>query len=302
MKMKNSNKKAFTILIAIFISTLTLFSQRDIIVDADTGNEVDDLYALARILMEPTVNVTALNAAHWQTSHWAVEKSMENSHRLNQQLLGEMGLSVKTNRGGAERMYDWGDRAQHSAAAYEIINQANRIKSDDKLTVLVLGALTNVASAIFIQPDIASKLKVYWLGSTMDYETEVLKRNDFNCAMDQFAMDYLLGSLCEMFIMPVSVASAMEIDYRTLKEKTYKHFLGEYLLNRWEQHIDGARKKRVLWDLALISAFIHPEMATVKKVKTSRDSGNREINFYNTIDAEAIYNDFFETLLSFESK
>ena len=39
-------------------------------------------------------------------------------------LLGHMDLNVKTRRGGAARMYDWGDQAQHSAASYEIIKQA----------------------------------------------------------------------------------------------------------------------------------------------------------------------------------
>ena len=80
-----------------------------VILDADTGNEVDDLYALSRALIEPSWNILALNATHWQTSHWAIPESMENSHRLNGVLLGELGLSIKTRRGGVARMFDWGD-------------------------------------------------------------------------------------------------------------------------------------------------------------------------------------------------
>ena len=82
--------------IALFsISTLMISAQNQrVIIDADTGNEVDDLYALARILLDPSIEVTALNAAHWQTSHWTVENSMENSHRLNQELLGKLGPTV----------------------------------------------------------------------------------------------------------------------------------------------------------------------------------------------------------------
>lgn len=171
----------------LFLAFAWANAQTKVIVDADTGNEVDDLFALARILAEPSVEVTALNAAQWQTSHWTEPRAMENSYRLNQQLLGEMGLSVNTFRGGAARMYDWGDRAQHSAASYEIIRQAKAIKDGTKIPILVLGALTNVASAVFIDPSIADKIEVYWLGSTMDFETGTLKRNDFNCAMDPYA-------------------------------------------------------------------------------------------------------------------
>lgn len=287
------------LMLGVFFSIMGSAQQR-IIVDADTGNEVDDLYALVRILMEPSVEVVALNAAHWQTAHWAIENTMENSHRLNQQILGEMGLSIKTNRGGAARMYDWGDRAQHSAAAYEIIEQAQAQPGGTRLPILVLGALTNVASALFLEPSISSKIEVYWLGTTMDFETKILKRNDFNCAMDQFALDYMLESNTPMNIMPVSVAFAMEIDYKTISDKIGSHYLGNYLIKRWDDHLDGSRRKRVLWDLALVTSFIKPSVATTTQIKTSRDSGNRIVNYYDSINAKDIYEDFYENLLNFK--
>ena len=285
--------------IALFsISTLMISAQNQrVIIDADTGNEVDDLYALARILLDPSIEVTALNAAHWQTSHWTVENSMENSHRLNQELLGKLGLKVNTFRGASARMYDWGDRAQHSAAAYEIIKQA---KADDKVYIIALGALTNVASAVFIEPDIASKLELYWLGTTMDFDTGVLKRNDFNPLMDPFALDYLLDSEVKMNIIPVNVASKMKIDFDEMEKKIGNHYLGKHLQKRWIDHIDGDRRSRTLWDLALVSIFLHPDFAETKVINTSKDSGNRSITFYKSIDASAIYQDFYKTVLAFE--
>ncbi len=270
---------------------------KQIIVDADSGNEVDDLYALVRLLLEPKLEVTALNAAHWQTSHWTEPRSMENSHRVNQQLLGELQLEVKTLRGAPARMYDWGDRAQHSAAAYEIIHQAT---AKEEVVILALGALTNIASAVFIQPTIAKHLKVYWLGTTLNFETGVLKRNDFNALMDPYALDYLLDSEVEMHIMPINVAAAMEIEYTELKAAIGKHPIGAYLIQRWDTHLDGSRKKRVLWDLGLVSAFITTDFAEKEVITTSRDSGNRPIMFYKSLDAEAVYQDFYKMLLAFE--
>ena len=119
-----------------FISTAVAQDKTKVLIDADTANEVDDLFALSVILMDPSVEVTALNATQWQTAHWTTPKSMEDSHRLNQMLLGVMGLKVKTNRGGVARMYDWGDRAQHSAAAYEIIKQAKNLEEGEKVQVV----------------------------------------------------------------------------------------------------------------------------------------------------------------------
>ena len=246
----------FIVFILLCCTPWVMGQKRQIIIDADSGNEVDDLYALVRILLEPSIEVTALTAAQWQTSHWTVPHSMENSHRVNQQLLGELRLNTRTLRGGAARMYDWGDRARHSAAAYEIIHQATE---KEEVVVLALGALTNVASAVFIQPSIAKKLTVYWLGTTIDFENQVLKRNDFNPQMDPFALDYLLDSEVEMHIMPVNVATAMEIEYAALDVAIGSHPLGNYLLQRWDNHLDGSRKNRVLWDLGLVAAFYSPQ-------------------------------------------
>lgn len=274
-----------------------LNAQKPIIVDADTANEVDDLFALARILMDPEVEVTALNAAHWQGSHWSVPQSMEESHRLNQQLLGEMGLEIRTFRGGAARMYDWGDRARHSAAAYEIIRQA---RQRDSVVILALGALTNIASAVYIQPDIAKKLRIYWLGTTLDFESGVLKRNDFNALMDPYALDYLLDSKATLYIMPLNTARTLEVSFEKWKAEIGSHFLGRYLLKRWEDHLDGARQKRVLWDLALVAAFLNPEFGRTRVVRTSRDSGGRPIVFFSQIDPRAITRDFWNRLKAFQ--
>ena len=293
----SAGKIALMYLFLLGWGTGCLYTQKPVIVDADTSNEVDDLFALARILMDPQVEVTALNAAHWQSSHWSVPQSMEESHRLNQQLLGEMGLEIKTFRGGMARMYDWGDRARHSAAAYEIIRQA---KQRDTVVVLALGALTNIASAVYIQPDIAKKLRIFWLGTTFDFESGVLKRNDFNALMDPYALDYLLDSEATLHIMPLNTARTMEVSFEKWKAEIGSHFLGHYLIKRWESHLDGVRQKRVLWDLALVSAFLNPEFGRTRVVRTSRDSGGKPIVFFSQIDPQAIAVDFWEVLKAYK--
>lgn len=290
-------------LIIFLVGTHTSINAQEkipVILDADTGNEVDDLYALSRALIEPSWNILALNATHWQTSHWAIPETMENSHRLNGMLLGELGLSVKTRRGGVARMFDWGDLAQHSAAAYEIIQQANAIPEGQQLTVIALGALTNVASAIYIAPSIEKKLKLYWLGSTYDFDKGILKRQDFNCVMDVQALEILLMSKIEMHVIPINVAAQMEFDFMaTAQQFKGKYQLGNVLLDRWYNHLDGGRKKRTIWDLSLIQAIIHPEWAEEVSITTSRDNGNKKMFYYKSIEVDKMKKEFFEKLNSF---
>ncbi|WKN40614.1 nucleoside hydrolase [Tunicatimonas pelagia] len=302
-RLRSKNTFFWVVLFCLtYFNCLTAIGQSPtrIVLDADTGNEVDDLYAIARALVEPSWNIVALNATHWQTSHWAEPNTMENSHRLNQLLLGYFDVSVPTRRGGVARMYDWGDLAQHSAAAYEIIKQAKATPTGEKLTVVALGALTNVASAIYIDPSIEPRIKLYWLGSSYDFENNILKRVDFNAMMDAQALEILLTSEIDMNVIPVNVASAMKFTFAEVEEKlSGTHQLGSFLVDRWYQHLDGSRKERTIWDLALIEAIIHPEWAETVEVTTSRDSGNRKINYYRSIDAEQMKKNFYTTLLGY---
>ncbi|MEM6316958.1 MAG: nucleoside hydrolase [Bacteroidota bacterium] len=288
----------FSLLLVSFQKeTLAQTAPIPVILDADTGNEVDDLYAVARALIEPSWNILALNATHWQTSHWAIPQTMENSYRLNQVLVGEMGVDVKTRRGGIARMFDWGDLAQHSAAAYEIIQQTKTLPDGEQLAVVALGALTNVASAIYIDPTIESKLKLYWLGSTYDFDKEIFKRQDFNCVMDVQALEILLNSTVEMHIIPVNIAAQMTFDRAEVNEKLKgQHTLGDFLSDRWFQHLDGSRRRRVIWDLALIQAVIYPDWATEVEVKLSKENGDRTVFFYKDIQAESMRQEFYEKI------
>ena len=277
--------------------------QVQLIIDADTGNEVDDYYALARAFIEPSWDILSLSAAQWESSHWTVPHSMENSHRLNQVLISEMDVPIRTIRGGVDRMFDWGDQAQHSAAAYEIIKRAKEQSEGEQLTVVALGALTNVASAIYIEPEIASKIKLYWLGTTYDFQEDILKKQDFNCIMDQQALEVILMSSVELHIMPVSLAVEMAFSYEETEANLPKgHKVSRLLLDRWFEHLDGGRKERIPWDLALIQAMIFPEWAEQKKIVTSKENGAREVNYYSAINVAEMKREFFDSLQSFLGK
>lgn len=291
-------KTFIAILTMIFTLLLPVQAQEKltIIVDADTANEVDDLFAVTRALIEPTWNVTALNATQWQASHWGVADSMEQSHRLNQMIAGYLGTDVKTRRGGLMRMYDWGDQAQHSAAAYEIIKQAHQLEDGQKLTVVALGALTNVASAIFIDPSIEPKLSLYWLGSNISFNTQQVTHDDFNCMMDVHAYYKIMNSDVELTIMPLGVAHSLQFKFEHTKNQLQNvHPLADFLVERWVHHIDPLRHKRTVWDLALITAMINPNLAKQEKITLKGEFEGKVVNYFTSIEADKIEADFYHT-------
>ena len=54
-----------------------------LIIDADTANEVDDLYAIARALLEPRLDVIGLTSAQWHTNPRTPNDSVGESQRIN---------------------------------------------------------------------------------------------------------------------------------------------------------------------------------------------------------------------------
>lgn len=281
----------------------TLSAKQRIIIDADTANEVDDLYAVVRCLIEPRFDVVGLNSTQWQYSHWSVENSLEESQRLNVLLLAYLEkTSIPHPRGSHFRLYDWGqDVAQHSAAAYHIIKEAHKTPDVEKLVVFCLGALTNISSAILIDPSIVDKISLYMLGTTYDFDKQIWRKRDFNCIMDIQALEEIFNTEgLETHVMPVNMASAMTFEYDDIKRRfSGKHDLLEFLRNRWFEHIDSGRYKRVIWDLSLIEAFLYPEMAEKMTAKTPPENSQRNVNVYKSIDANAMRQDFYKTISNF---
>jgi inosine-uridine nucleoside N-ribohydrolase len=288
-----------TILLFLFCSisfhTVVAQEKRLIVLDADTANEVDDLFAITRALREPTWNVVALNATQWQVSQWAVPDTMEASHRLNMVLVGLLDQrQVKLYRGSPRRLFDWGSKQQHSEAASELIQLAKSLEPNQKIDVVALGALTNVASAILIDPSIADKINLYWLGSSYDFSKQSSKQIDFNCVMDIQAADVLFSSKVKMSVLPVNVASIFQVRFEDAKrELDGRGPTGHFLRKRWEEHYDSSQSKRVLWDLGLVEAMIRSDKATLVPVKGFE---NPNVMMFSEIESDDFWNDFVRCL------
>ncbi len=286
--------------------TISSQEKTTLIIDADTGNEVDDLYAIVRGLIEPSFKVVGLSSAQWQASHWTVPNSLENSHRLNLEILSYMQMEdIPHPRGAADRLYDWGDDiAQHSAAAYHIITEAHKMPSGMKLTIAVLGASTNLASALLIDPSIAGKIRVYLVGTSFDLERMVWEKRDFNCMMDLHALDVIMDAHdLETHIMPVNVLSSLSFNIHETGEMFIgKHPLLDFLYLRWVNHIGGSKYARIVWDLSVIECLIHPELGTEMLVDTPPDNHPRKIYVYTSINADEMKKDFFKSVSEYFSQ
>jgi inosine-uridine nucleoside N-ribohydrolase len=288
-----------TKLLSALFFCIAATAQTRVWIDADTANEIDDLYAITRMLAAQDLEIVALSSAHWSKSPAAEGNTLEASQRLNEALLGLTGrMSIPHPRGSAVGVYWWGaDRAAYSAAAYHLIRAARDTPAGEKLTVIALGALTNVASALMIEPSIAPKMRLYWLGAFIDTERGVWDKSEFNCLNDIPALNEVLNRReLELRVMPASVARALTFEYAFTAERLARHGrLGEFLLARWKQHAPGA-STWIMWDLAAVEWVLKPELVKWKRMRTPPENTQREVDAAVSIDAEAMRADFWQAI------
>jgi len=172
----------------------------------------------------------------------------------------------------------WGGRdPRDSPAARSIIEAVRSLPEGQKLDIITIGAVTNVASAIIIAPEIISKIRCYTLGASYKPETGVWNKNEFNVRNDLNAFDYLLDREgLDLTIMPLEAAFPLQFDrdetYKKLNDKTGIQLI---LKERWIVH-NPESKTRVMWDLALVEAYLNPEKATAIKALGPPENRQRE--------------------------
>lgn len=271
-----------------------------LILDADTANEIDDMYAITRMIKQDRFTILGLSSAQW--FHYLSEQdSVGASQRENEALLKILDREdLPAPIGSSEPMgKPWGgNEAKDSPAAQFIIKHAKQASPDDKLIVVCLGASTNLASAIRLSPDIAKNIDAYLLGFKFDVKTNVWNKSEFNIRRDLNAADYVLN--CKdltLHVMPATVAQALTFE----QEETFRRHqrmgeLGHYLSTKWKARFAN-NKTWVMWDLALVQAVINPDLATTKQVLTPPENTQRKITVYDSIDEKAMRQDYWSVVL-----
>jgi inosine-uridine nucleoside N-ribohydrolase len=156
-----------------------------IVIDTDTFNEIDDQFAVVyALLSQGKLSVEGLYAAPFFNHRSAspgdgMEKSYDEILRLLDRL--DVPSEKFAYRGSGGFLADY-KNPYDSPAVNDLIERT--LKADDPLYVVAIGALTNIASAILIEPKIIEKMVVIWLGG---HALHWPHTNEFNLEGDVLA-------------------------------------------------------------------------------------------------------------------
>lgn len=299
--MKISTATAWIFLVIATISP-SLFAQEKpkLILDADTANEIDDMYAITRMLKQNKYEVLALTSTQW-IHYLAEDDSVGASQRENEamvKLLGRQDLPIPM--GSKEPMgKPWGgDEAKDSPAAQFIIASAKQASPENKLTVVCLGASTNLASAIKLAPEIAPNIDAYLLGFRYDLKKNIWNKSSFNIRRDLNAADFVLNQKdLKLTVMPANVARPLTFP----RDETFaKHenlgALGKHLTTKWKERF-AEFENWVMWDLALVEAILDPSMAKTRNVTTPPENTQRTVRLFESINEDSMRKDYWSVVL-----
>lgn len=215
-----------------------------VIIDTDCDCEADDQYAVAHQLMTPKFDVRGITAAHFNTKfgRTTVAASAQSSYDEARKVVELMDLQdeVKVYHGCSEVLPDEHTPVDSEASRF-IIEEA--LKEDSRpLFVTVQGAITNVASAYLMKPEIAKRMTVIWIGGGAYPEGGF----EFNANNDIHAANVIMDSPVELWQVPKNVYSMMKVSFATLYDRVYPYgkigkYIVEHMVNEVNQGPMGTR-------------------------------------------------------------
>ena len=291
-----------------------------VIADTDCNCECDDQFCIAHMLMTPRFDMRGIIAEHYAEPD-SEQKSYEEIKRV-MNLMDVEDSSTKVLHGAKEAMGDLHTPVESEGARF-IVEEA--MKEDPRpLFICGQAACTNIASAYLMDPRIAEKVVVIWIGGRPYPEGgfEFNQNNDLNAAR------VLFQSNLELWQVPFNVYTTMKVSFFEMLNHVYPcGKIGEYLVKHTMEVSGGISDNVIgsrgcdmskgtaitsfggeLWSLGdsvcvglmmnnTLGKF-HMEEApgglTDKGFYEFSKGGNRQIRVYDTIDSRFIIQDMFE--------
>lgn len=283
----------------------------DVVLDTDAYNEIDDQFAIAYLLRnQDKLCLQALYAAPFFNHRSASpEDGMNRSYDEILKILDLTGCGEhKSNvfRGSADFLKDESTPVE-SAAARDLARRALAYSPERPLYVVAIGAITNVASALLLNPEIRENIVIVWLGGNALSHRDT---KEFNMMQDVAAARVVFGCGAPLVQLPcmgvVSEFATTEPELRHWLQG--KNALGDYLVENTvaeaETYAKGRVWSRVIWDVTAVawllndnnrflsSHLIHSPVPTYDH-RYAHDAGRHFIRYVDRVRRDALFQDLF---------
>lgn len=280
----------------------------NIVLDTDTYNEIDDQFALVYALSSTNrLNVEAVYAAPFSNVRAAAPgEGMEKSYEEILRVLSRMGVSPEgLVFKGSDRYLGSLETPCRSAAALDLVERAMAARKP--LYVVAIGAITNIASAILLEPRIIEKIVVVWLGGHALYWPHTVEFNlkqDIQAARLVFDCGVPVIQIPCMAVASHLITSVPELELYLEGKNDIGAYLTEIFRDYQQQY---NRLTKEIWDISAVAALINPEWVPMEIVHSpvltdqftwSVDTRRHFIKTARNLNRDAIFQDMFTKICS----
>lgn len=233
----------------------------DVVLDTDAYNEIDDQYAIAYLLKsKEKLNTKAIYAAPFFNSNSVSPKDgMEKSYNEILKLISLLGEQVDVFK-GSERYLDNENTPVISSAAQDLAERVKNYSPQNPLYVVAIGAITNIASAILLNPEFAENAVVIWLGG---HALHYHNTREFNMYQDVAAARVVMQSgvpfvqLPCMGVVSQFTVSKPELEFWLQGKNDLADYLAKNTIKAAEGYAKGSAWTRVIWDVTAVAWLLN---------------------------------------------
>ncbi|MBQ2929649.1 MAG: nucleoside hydrolase [Clostridia bacterium] len=234
----------------------------DMVLDTDAYNEIDDQYAISYAIAAEKLNLKALYAAPFDNPlSSGPADGMEKSYQEIHNLLRLMGREMPVFRGSTAFLTDEKTPVD-SPAVQDLIERAMSYTWENPLYVVAIGAITNIASALLVRPEIADRIVVVWLGGhTLEWPGNA----EFNLRQDVAAARVVYGSGAPLVLLPcMGVVHAFattepELNHWLRGKNALCDYLVDHTVEAANEYAKGKVWSRPIWDVTAIGWLLNDQ-------------------------------------------
>ena len=238
----------------------------DAVLDTDTYNEIDDQFAVAYLLRMPErVRVCGLTAAPFLNARSSSPADgMEKSYRELQKILtlaGRADLLDRTFRGSERFLPDENTPVPSDAADY-LVQLSASYSAEKPLYIVAIGAITNVASALLLDPSMKERVVVVWLGG---HARSWVDTREFNMMQDVAAARVVFGCGVPLVQLPCIgvvdrfLTTRYELEHWLAGKNELCDYLVRNTVEEAERYAAGKPWSRVIWDVTAVAWLVNDD-------------------------------------------
>ena len=292
----------------------------DVVLDTDAFNEIDDQFAISYLVHVPEkAEVKAFYAAPFFNSHSSGPKDgMEKSYEEIKKVLVLNGREdlLDCVYPGSDRYLPDEQTPVDSPAARDLAERAMQYSADRPLYVLAIGAITNVASALLMKPEIAERIVIVWLGGNAYWCRDT---KEFNMMQDIAAARIIFNAEAALVQLPCRGVvedlrtTKPELEYWLRNRNPISDYLSRNTIQEAEHFSPYKTWSRTIWDISTVAWLvgqgrqfmdeeIFPAPLPEYDYTYSFDENRRPVLCVTHIDRDAIFADLIARLTELKTR